>query len=250
VPARIIPFGRRPHHELAFVAVLGILGRLSELAKEDPKRQFFSIAHLITAEKMYAALLNLRKDASAGVDGVTYEEYEKDATRNIRELRQRLKDGKYRAQPLGRVYIPRKRETEADLVQKGMVEILNAIYELGFLDCTCGFRPGRGAHPALARPGVGRPVAPECQRLRLPRRLYRRLPVDGARACTRGNSRPDLLDTTIIRPAILSWRGGCHSVGRTMCELFASILSLTLPVFGSIASFAYLCSFPCRRCLL
>jgi RNA-directed DNA polymerase len=75
------------------------INRLSELAKEDPKRQFFSIAHLTTPEKMYATFLNLRKDASAGVDGVTYEEYEKDAARNIRELHQRLKDGKYRAQP-------------------------------------------------------------------------------------------------------------------------------------------------------
>jgi retron-type reverse transcriptase len=107
--------------------------RLSELAKEDPKRQFFSIAHLITPEKMYAAFLSLRKDASAGVDGVTYKEYEKDAARNIRELHQRLKDGKYRAQPLRRVYIPKENgkqrpisipALEDKLVQKVMVEIL------------------------------------------------------------------------------------------------------------------------------
>jgi hypothetical protein len=50
------------------------INRLSELAKEDPKRQFFSIARLITPERMYAAFRNLRKDASAGVDGVTYDE--------------------------------------------------------------------------------------------------------------------------------------------------------------------------------
>src|SRR6266852_3807166 len=129
------------------------INRLSELAKEDPKRQFFSIAHLITPEKMYAAFLNLRKDASAGVDGVTYEEYEKDAARNIRELHQRLKDGKYRAQPLRRVYIPKENgkqrpisipALEDKLVQKVTVEILSAIYEQDFLDCSYGFRPGRG----------------------------------------------------------------------------------------------------------
>ena len=134
------------------------INRLSELAKEDPRRQFFSIAHLITPEKMYAAFLNLRKDASAGVDGVTYEEYEKDAARNIRELQQRLKDGKYRAQPLRRVYIPKENgkqrpisipALEDKLVQKVMVEILNAIYEQDFLDSSYGFRPGRGAHQAL-----------------------------------------------------------------------------------------------------
>ncbi len=31
------------------------LGRLTELAKEESKRQFFSIAHLITPEALYAA---------------------------------------------------------------------------------------------------------------------------------------------------------------------------------------------------
>jgi hypothetical protein len=67
------------------------LDRLSELAKEDGKRQFFSIAHLITPEALYAAFRGLRKDASAGVDGVRYEEYEKDAARNIQQLHQRLK---------------------------------------------------------------------------------------------------------------------------------------------------------------
>src|SRR6516225_2629995 len=84
------------------------IDRLTELAKEDPKRQFFSIAHLITPEKMLAAFWNLRKEASAGVDGVTYEEYERDAEGNIRQLHRRLKEGEYRAQPLRRVYIPKE----------------------------------------------------------------------------------------------------------------------------------------------
>jgi RNA-directed DNA polymerase len=79
------------------------LDRLSELAKEDPKRQSFSTAHLITPEALYAAFVGLKKDASAGVDGVTHEEYQKDAERNIRQLHRRLKDGKYQAQPLRRV---------------------------------------------------------------------------------------------------------------------------------------------------
>jgi RNA-directed DNA polymerase len=84
------------------------LDRLAELAKEDGKRQFFSIAHLITPEALYAAFRGLRKDASAGVDGVTCEEYEKDAAGNIRQLYQRLRDGKYQAQPLRRIYIPKE----------------------------------------------------------------------------------------------------------------------------------------------
>jgi len=134
------------------------LDRLSELAKEDPKRRFFSIAHLITPEALYAAFRGLRKDASAGVDGVTHEEYQKDAERNIRRLHQRLKDGRYQAQPLRRVYIPKESgkqrpisipALEDKIVQKATVEVLNAIYEQDFLNCSYGFRPGRGQHQAL-----------------------------------------------------------------------------------------------------
>ena len=55
------------------------INRIAELAKEDPKRQFCSIAHLITVEKLEEAFRCLRKDASAGIDGVTYEQYETNA---------------------------------------------------------------------------------------------------------------------------------------------------------------------------
>jgi hypothetical protein len=90
------------------------IDRIAELAKEDPKRQFFSIAHLITVEKLHEVFRSLRKDASAGIDGVTYEQYEANVEENIRQLHQRLKEGRYRAQPLRRVYIPK--EVAAKLV--------------------------------------------------------------------------------------------------------------------------------------
>src|SRR6202047_4885359 len=134
------------------------IDRISELAKEDPKRQFFSIAHMITPEALYAAYRGLRKKASAGVDGVTYGMYERDAARNIQTLHERLKNGKYQAQPLRRVYIRKENgkqrplsipALEDKIVQKAMVEVLNAIYEQDFLDCSYGFRPGRGQHQAL-----------------------------------------------------------------------------------------------------
>jgi RNA-directed DNA polymerase len=138
------------------------IDRISELAKEDAKRQFYSIGHMITPESLYAAFRGLRKKASAGVDGVTYEEYERDVARNIQTLHERLKSGKYQAQPLRRVYIPKENgkqrpisipALEDKIVQKAMVEILNAIYEQDFLDCSYGFRPGRGQHQALGEVG-------------------------------------------------------------------------------------------------
>ncbi len=134
------------------------LNRIAELAKGDRKRQFLSIAHLLTPEALQRAFEGLRKDASGGVDGVTYREYQADAKGNIQKLHERLRSKRYRAQPLRRVYIPKEDgnqrpisipSLEDKIVQKAMVELLNAIYEQDFLECSSGFRPGRSPHNAL-----------------------------------------------------------------------------------------------------
>src|SRR5713101_2413685 len=141
------------------------IDRIAELAKEDPNRQFYSIAHLITVEKLYEAFRSLRKNASAGIDGVTYLEYEINAEENVRQLHRRLVTGKYQAQPLRRVHIPKENgkqrpisipSLEDKIVQKVVVDLLNAIYEQDFFDCSYGFRPGRSQHQALDE--VGRVV--------------------------------------------------------------------------------------------
>lgn len=135
------------------------LSRLTELAKEDSARRFYSIAHLLTARALYEAFKELRKDASAGVDGVKYQDYQKELGRNLQDLWERVKSGKYRAQPLRRVYIPKEDGTserpisipalEDKIVQGAAVRLLNAIFEVDFLDCSYGSRPGRNPHQAL-----------------------------------------------------------------------------------------------------
>ena len=134
------------------------IDRIAELAKEDPKRQFYSIAHLMTVEKLYEAFGSLRRNASAGIDGITYAEYEINAEENVRQLHRRLVTGKYQVQPLRRVYIPKENgkqrpisipSLEDKIVQKVVVDLMNAIYEQDFLDCSYGFRPGRSQHQAL-----------------------------------------------------------------------------------------------------
>ncbi len=140
--------------------------RIAELAKEDKGRKFFSIAHLLTQEALYEAFGSLRKDASAGVDGVTYREYEANAWGNIEKLHDRLKKRQYRAQPLRRVYIAkedgRRRPIsipvlEDKIVQMATVKLLNAIYEQDFLECSYGFRPRLGTQDALDE--VGRVIS-------------------------------------------------------------------------------------------
>ncbi len=145
--------------------------RIAELAKEDKGRQFYSIAHLLTVDALYEAFESLRKEASAGVDRVTYAGYEGDAWENIQKLHDRVKKGQYRAQPLRRVYIEKEDgrlrpisipSLEDKIVQRAAVELLNAIYEQDFHECSYGFRPGRSAQEALDEVGrtlCGRPIS-------------------------------------------------------------------------------------------
>ena len=138
------------------------LNRIAELARQDAGHKFHSIAHLLTKEALWEAFDHLRKDAAAGVDGVTYADYEEHLVENLLRLREKLKSKTYRAQPLRRIYIDkedgRKRPIsipalEDKIVQRATVELLNAIFEQDFLDCSKGFRPGRSAHDALDEVG-------------------------------------------------------------------------------------------------
>lgn len=134
------------------------LNRLTERAKMNPELKMQNIAHLITVEMLTWSYQQLRKDAAAGIDGVTAEDYGKGLEKNLRDLHLRLKEGRYRAQPLRRVYIEKedgkKRPLsipglEDKIVQRAATELLTRIYENDFLPTSYGYRPGRGAHDAL-----------------------------------------------------------------------------------------------------
>jgi len=134
------------------------LDRIAELARGQKGVQFTSIAHLLTVTALERAWGDLRKDASAGVDGVTYAEYGGHVRENLEQLHDRLARGQYRAQPLRRVYIPKEEGTERPLsipaledkiVQRAVLELLTAIYEQDFLGWSYGFRPGRSPQEAL-----------------------------------------------------------------------------------------------------
>jgi group II intron reverse transcriptase/maturase len=102
----------------------------------------------------------MRKDAAVGVDGVTKEAYGQDLQQRLHDLHARLKSKQYRHQPIRRVHIPKSQgktrpigisTLEDKLVQDAVREVLEAVYEQDFLDCSYGFRPGRSAHDAIRR---------------------------------------------------------------------------------------------------
>ena len=129
-----------------------------ERARREPEGRFHSLAHRIDVPALERAYRRMRKDAAAGVDGVTKEQYGQELESNLQDLHARMKAKRYRHQPIRRVHIPKEggktrpigiSAFEDKLVQDALREVLEAIYEQDFLDCSYGFRPGRSAHDAV-----------------------------------------------------------------------------------------------------
>lgn len=140
------------------------LNRVRQTAKERKKERFTALYHHLTVELLREAFSWLKRDAAPGVDGVTWEDYEQHLEANLMDLHARVHRGAYRALPSRRKYIPkpdgRQRPLgiaalEDKIVQRAVVEVLNAIYEEDFLGFSYGFRPGRGQHDALDALAVG-----------------------------------------------------------------------------------------------
>jgi len=141
-----------------WIAMSPELQGVAERAKREPDGQFHSLAHLLDELALSRAFYRQREDAAVGVDGVTKEHYEQNLVDNLRGLHERLRTKRYRHQPIRRVHIPkgdgRTRPLgisafEDKVVQDALRELLEAVYEQDFLDCSYGFRPGRSAHQAL-----------------------------------------------------------------------------------------------------
>ena len=134
------------------------LRKVAERARREPDGRFHSLAHLLHKLALARAVGRLRANAAVGVDGVTKEMYEQDLWGNLEGLVERLKAKRYRHQPIRRVHIPKDNGKtrplgisafEDKVVQDAIREVLQAVYEQDFLDCSHGFRPGRRAHDAI-----------------------------------------------------------------------------------------------------
>jgi RNA-directed DNA polymerase len=134
------------------------LQRIAEQAKDYPDTVFTTLAHPIDVDLLWIAFERTRKDAAAGVDGVTAQEYAANLADNLRDLHARLKSGQYQAVPVKRVWLDkedgRKRPIgipvlEDKIVQRAVVMLLEAVYEQDFYDFSHAFRAGHSPHQAL-----------------------------------------------------------------------------------------------------
>jgi group II intron reverse transcriptase/maturase len=140
------------------------LDRVREVARKDKEARFTALLHHVDLARLWAAYVAINPKAAPGVDKVTWDAYGQDLRTNLEDLLRRVHRGAYRASPSRRVYIPkpdgRQRPLgiatlEDKILQRAVVEVLNAVYEVDFLGFSYGFRPGRRPHDALDALAVG-----------------------------------------------------------------------------------------------
>jgi RNA-directed DNA polymerase len=140
------------------------LDRVREAAKGDKQLRFTALLHHVNIELLRRSYYGLKRQAAAGVDEMTWQEYGDGLEERLAHLHGRIHRGAYQAKPSRRVWIPkadgRQRPLgiaalEDKIVQAAVVQVLNQIWEEDFLDFSYGFRPGRGQHDALDALYVG-----------------------------------------------------------------------------------------------
>jgi RNA-directed DNA polymerase len=146
------------HRTQSRARVTQALDRVRKAARQRKKEQFTALLHHVNVDMLRTAFYALKRKAAAGVDGVTWEDYEADLEPRLVDLHARVQRGAYRPQPSRRTYIPKAdgaqrplaiAALEEKIVQGATVMVLNAIYEGDFVGFSYGFRPERGPHDAL-----------------------------------------------------------------------------------------------------
>ncbi len=133
--------------------------RIADMARRYPERGLTSLNRYLTEDWLKAAFKKVQKNAAAGVDGMDAREYEGQMVNRLPELVKLAHSGEYVAPPVRRTYIekPGKSEkrplgiptVEDKVLQRGVVMLIEPIYEAEFYGFSYGFRPGRNAHDAV-----------------------------------------------------------------------------------------------------
>ena len=134
------------------------LQKIAEQAQRYPEMVFNNVFHLIDQDFLREAYRRTRKDSAPGVDQVTAKQYAEHLEENLRDVHERLRDNRYVAPPVERVWIEKENGKkrpiskpcfEDKVVQRAVVMILEAIFDPDFHAFSHGFRKGHSPHQAL-----------------------------------------------------------------------------------------------------
>ena len=131
---------------------------IAKKAESQKGYRFRNLYGMLDEDFLTQCWRDIRKDAAAGVDQVSAQEYEQHLEENIHRLVERLKKKRYRATLVRRHSIPKGDGTqrplgipavEDKLLQLAVARLLEAIDEQDFLHCSYGYRPKVGALEAV-----------------------------------------------------------------------------------------------------
>lgn len=134
--------------------------QIASRSRKNPNEGLTNLHSFITRGFLHACFMDLKKGASSGVDGQTWDSYNLNRGKRIDELHRAFKSGNYRSPWIRRVYIPKgdggKRPlglptVEDKLLQSAVAKVLTPVYEQEFYENSYGFRRGKSAHQALAK---------------------------------------------------------------------------------------------------
>ena len=116
---------------------------------------------LYEPETLHAAWRKVRANKGGpGSDGVTIQQFEANLTKHLRQLSRELTEERYYPLPVQKFTMKKENGGTRELsvltlkdriVQRAVCDLISPIYEAKFLDCSFGYRPGRGVPHAVAQ---------------------------------------------------------------------------------------------------
>jgi len=136
------------------------LKRIAWLSAREPQMQFSQLMHHFNLYSLAECFHMLDGKKAVGIDGVNQKDYESNLRSNLETVLNKMKTMSYQPKPVRQVLIPKEGNSKAKrplgiscfedkLIQKMMQRILESIYEPMFLNCSYGFRNGKGAIDAV-----------------------------------------------------------------------------------------------------